>query len=199
MLRGHLHLRGAQSFGSCRRIRWIGTSPLAWSSEKGLPLTINARGDISTRVELRCEALEHDDVTRGHLHSRGAQSDVAPDVSTREGTSPLAWSSDLLSGSLAVGGGDISTRVELSTRCLLLRLCLWGHLHSRGAQATAQPSHQVTTGTSPLAWSSGNSKNRPLAASGDISTRVELRYQTSLQKRRRLGHLHSRGAQDCDN
>ena len=167
-------MRGAQGPPRNRPSVCVGTSPLAWSSVTSRCTDGIFSGDISTCVELSSASPSPSIAQRGHLHLRGAQNSVYRRSTVTSGTSPLAWSSVHFDEKTPHMHGDISTCVELSTRCLLLRLCLWGHLHSRGAQATAQPSHQVTTGTSPLAWSSGGKVRVLDFGLGDIATRVEL-------------------------
>ena len=111
------------------------------------------------------------------------------------GTSPLAWSSAFARRGLPPGEGDISTCVELSYYAQELTLHMKGHLHLRGAQEPNRASGQSAQGTSPLAWSSGDSGRYGLNSMGDISTCVELRLRGSVGAASRGGHLHLRGAQ----
>ncbi len=93
-----------------------------------------SNGDISTCVELRRPDTGRTADAKGHLHLRGAQGGVFFYLPLCRGTSPLAWSSAVLTVVGVDFDGDISTCVELRVAVRRRAPARVGHLHLRGAQ-----------------------------------------------------------------
>ena len=189
----HPHSRGEHGSTAQPSINPIGSSPLAWGTPlRAVVRTVVARF-IPTRVGNTSAYSKIKSTVSVHPHSRGEHLRHLCTAEQIDGSSPLAWGtlgSRFLCRSMR---RFIPTRVGNTTHQPLPFFKLTVHPHSRGEHGIDIQVHDVTAGSSPLAWGTQPPQQKVHGILRFIPTRVGNTGFYDARTYQSPVHPHSRG------
>ena len=148
----HLHIRGEHFITQYRWFWSPGSSPHTWRTHKFIPKFYVSHRIISTYVENTYRLVQLTEECRDHLHIRGEHPFNCKVNSHILGSSPHTWRTPVNSLIFFVSVRIISTYVENTVPCMLIKSIIQDHLHIRGEHRQDLNIDKNRKGSSPHTW-----------------------------------------------